>query len=311
MKLEEDSANTANKTKNGLSAFSISALLFIFVFATFFSASYFGQKAARARRDLGLLESRIRTKEEREAELDRELKEAKKRERDWAKRSAKEVNRIDPVEAAQAQSDQIPSSAETDPRIITHGNRDHPKVAITIDDGWNADSRILDLMQTYGIKCTVFVIGGRDVGETHPEWIARMDALGFEVCTHTYSHFIVTGLTQAELDKDIKKGQRVLTDSTGKIYPYIRTCGGVYTDEALEVIDDLNYKLVLWDVELRDTSANATVENQVQNVLGNIQNGSIILCHFGGYNTFEALQILIPELQNRGYEITTVSDIVK
>jgi len=312
MKQNKHQAEKAEKkSDHHFPIIGLTVILFACFFGAFFGASYFGQKIARANRKLAQLNQNIQIKEEQEKELNQKLNEAEKKEKDWAKKSTKKVTRIDPVEIASQKSNLIPQDIEDDPRIITHGNRNHPKVAITIDDGWNADSRILDLMASYGIRCTVFVIGGRDVAETHPEWVRQMDSLDFEICTHTYSHFIVTGLTQAELAEDIKKGQRILTDFTNKIHPYVRTCGGVYTEEALEVIDDLNYKLVLWDVELLDTSADVATESQVQHVLGNIQNGSIILCHFGGYNTYRALEILIPELQNRGYEITTVSDILK
>lgn len=286
-------------------------LLFICLSAAFFASSYFGQKAVRAQRQLAGLRQKIQSKGNQESEISKKLKETQQREKAWAKKYASTVKRIDPVEKTPQQTEKMLTSAEADPRIITHGNRNFKKVAITIDDGWHADPRILNLMESSNVKCTVFVIGGRDVGETHPEWIKRMDNLGFEVCTHTYSHFMVTGLTKEQLEEDTKKGQKVLTKLTNKIYPYIRTCGGVYTPEALDVFDDLNYRLVLWDVELKDTSSNASLDNQVQHVLANVQNGSIILCHFGGYNTYEGLNLLIPELRARGYEITTVSEIIK
>jgi len=272
---------------------------------------YFYQRAARAERELESLGFEVRRTAEEKTTLAKKLEEAQRRENVIARARVRKEERIDPVEAALLKSESIPIPPEDDPRIITHGDRNQKKVAITIDDGWNADDRILDLMEFYGIRCTVFVIGGRDVAETHPQWIRRMDKDGFEICTHTYTHYMVTGLTEDELRRDIKKGQGVLTRLTNKTYPYIRTCGGVYNEEALEVIDDLDYRLVLWDVDLCDTKKNYSVDGEINSVLKNVENGSIILCHFGGYDTYRALRTIIPELQRRGYTITTVSDILE
>lgn len=272
---------------------------------------YFYQKAARAQKELASLSFEVRKETKEKVALTKKLEEAQRREDIIARTRVRKEERIDPVEAALLKSDSMPEVFEPDPRIITHGNRNQKKVAITIDDGWNADNHILDLMEFYGIRCTVFVIGGRDVAESHKNWLRRMDQDGFEICTHTYSHYLVTGLTENELRRDIKKGQRVLTRVTNKAYPYLRTCGGIYNEEALNVIDDLGYKLVLWDVELRDTDKNATVDSEIRNVLENVKNGSIVLCHFGGYHTYRALRTIIPELLRRGYTITTVSDVLK
>lgn len=54
------------------------------------------------------------------------------------------------------------------------------------------------------------------------------------------------------------------------------------------------------------------VESIIKTVLDhkNLQNGSIILCHNGAKYTAEALERLITGLQEKGYEIVPVSELI-
>lgn len=197
------------------------------------------------------------------------------------------------------------------PQVISRGNPNEKKVALTIDDGWNADDRILDLLEKNHIKATVFVIGGRGVGESHPDWIRRMDRDGFEVSTHTFDHYVLTNLSDQAIDTDILKGQEVLSKVTNKKYPYMRPSGGGYSRRVLNDVAGLGYKMVMWSNELGDTKSGITADQEVKNVLSHLSNGDIILCHFGGHHTYDALARLVPEILRRGYKITTVTDVME
>jgi len=287
------------------------ASFFILFLVALLATIHFYQTTTKTKKELALLRKSTHKEILEKESLAKQLKDSEKQSEIIARTRIQKEMRIDPLEAALLQLDAFPSSDGSDSRIITHGDRSQKKVALTIDDGWNSDDRIIKLMETNNVKCTAFVIGGRNVAVTHKSWVKKLDKAGFEICTHTYSHYLVTGLTNSELKKDITKGQQVLTDITGDTYPFLRTCGGVYNERTLKVIADSGYKLVLWDVELGDTYKNASVDKEVNNVLKNVKNGSIILCHFGGHNTYNALKIIIPELKKRGYKITTVSDVLK
>jgi peptidoglycan/xylan/chitin deacetylase (PgdA/CDA1 family) len=45
-------------------------------------------------------------------------------------------------------------------------------------------------------------------------------------------------------------------------------------------------------------------------VLSNAQDGSIVLMHLGGYETLDALRIMIPGLRDRGFLLTSLSDLL-
>jgi peptidoglycan/xylan/chitin deacetylase (PgdA/CDA1 family) len=194
--------------------------------------------------------------------------------------------------------------------VIKRGNPDRPMVAITIDDGWNKDDRILDLLESYGIRCTVFVVGGRGVAESNPQWIARMDRAGFEVCSHTYDHYKLTDHPFDYVLEDIVMGQDVIAAVTGKRYPYMRPSGGSYNETTIEACRAAGCYLVMWSNSTGDTGNGVTVEQEVAAVLNNLKNGDIILCHFGGHNTYEVLKRIIPEIKSRGFQIGTLTEVL-
>lgn len=211
-----------------------------------------------------------------------------------------------PEEAGQA----VPSFNPSRDIVIRKGDAGRREVALTIDDGWNRDDRILNLLGSYGIRCTVFVVGGRGVAEAHPEWVRRMDQMGFEVCTHTYDHYKLTDHPYDYIVWDIRRGQEVIAAVTGKTYPYMRPSGGAYNDTVIQACRDCSCYLVLWSNSLGDTDTGATVESESAAVLSDLQDGDIILCHFGGHHTYEALSRIIPEALSRGYRFVTLTELL-
>jgi peptidoglycan-N-acetylglucosamine deacetylase len=211
---------------------------------------------------------------------------------------------------SQNQSQATASFDPNKPIMVNLGNANRKMVALTIDDGWNKDDRILDLLESYGIKCTVFPIGGRGVAEANPEWIKRMDRDGFEVSTHTYSHYKLTDHPEDWISADIKKGQDVIAAVTGKRYPYMRPPGGFVNEAVKQAAAENGCYVVMWSNEFGDTNSNITTDGEVSAVLSRLRNGDIILCHFGGYHTYDALKRLIPEIQNRGYQFVTLTELL-
>lgn len=196
-------------------------------------------------------------------------------------------------------------------QAITRGNPELKRVAITIDDGWNTDMRILELLAGWKIKWTAFLIGGRGVAESNPDLVRAMRDAGAEVCNHTYSHYVMSGKDHTFVVDELWRSQEAITRVTHEIYPYARFSGGAYDDTSLQWAADQGFWMVNWTVSSGDTSKGVTVDFQVNNILANLQPGAIILFHFGGYNTYEVLSRVIPEIQRRGYEVTSLSRVLE
>ncbi len=195
--------------------------------------------------------------------------------------------------------------------IIGRGNEALKRVAITIDDGFSRDEKLLGLLKELGVRCTVFIIGGRNIGNANPEWIKTMDEMGFEVCSHSYTHSNVTLLTDSALEKELRQTQRIISNVTKKAYPYFRPPGGAYDRRSLATIAKNGYMLVNWSNTFGDTVPGNKTDKQVKYVLDNLENGDIILAHFGAYNTYEVMKRVVPEIRKRGYELVTLSELLE
>lgn len=105
--------------------------------------------------------------------------------------------------------------------------------------------------------------------------------------------------------------QNAITAITRKIVPYVRFSGGAYDQNALDWTAREGFWVVNWSVSDLDTAPGVTADTQVSTVLAGLSPGGILLGHWGGYNTYEVLSRLIPEIRNRGYEITSLSEVMK
>lgn len=197
------------------------------------------------------------------------------------------------------------------PVVVTHGNTDLKRVALTLDDGWNADMRILDLLKAWKIKFTTFLIGDRGVVDAHPEFVKAIKDAGGEVCSHTWDHYVMRGKDEATVMMEIWKSQEIITKTTHEIYPYIRFSGGAYDKASLDWAAREGYWLVNWTVTDNDTASHPSVDSQVSALLSGVKPGAIMLCHWGGHNTYEVLARAIPEIQKRGYEVTTLTRVLE
>ncbi len=195
------------------------------------------------------------------------------------------------------------------PAVITRGNPDLKRVAITIDDGWNADPRILELFEQSKVKFTAFLIGGRGVADAQPEFVKRIADAGGEICSHTFSHYVMSGKPEDFVVKELWNGQGPITNVTHTVLPYVRFSGGAYDQAALTWTGREGFWIVNWTLDTRDSAPNPTIEAEVNAVMGGLCNGAIILCHFGGHNTYEVLSRIIPEIRKKGYEVTSLSRV--
>ncbi len=204
----------------------------------------------------------------------------------------------------------LPAFDPTKPEVINQGNPNRAMVALTIDDGWNRDDRIFDLLRAQNVPATTFLIGGRGVAESNQAWVKSLDDAGIEVCSHTYDHYKLTDHPESYIYDDIKHGLDIIQSITGKRLPYMRPPGGFVNEAVMQAAVENSCYVVMWTSAFGDTNQNVTADQEVQSVLGNLCNGDIILLHWGGINTYEALSRLIPQIRARGYEFGTLSQVL-
>ena len=186
-------------------------------------------------------------------------------------------------------------------------------VALTFDDGPHPEqtAKVLDVLEKYGAKGTFFVIGRNIAG--NESVVRRIIDDGHEIGNHTYTHPLRSGSSETLLEEAAKTSE--LLESTFDYSPVLfRPPGGNISGSMIESICEAGYKCVLWSwrMDTRDW-ASPPVESVVQTVLQDIKFGDIVLFHdnvYGNSPTAEALEIILPELIDRGYSFVTVSELI-
>lgn len=202
---------------------------------------------------------------------------------------------------------------ENQSNVFFHMDNDDKRIALTFDDGPNPTytEEILDILDQYGIKATFFVIG-QNVGY-YPELVAEEVDRGHEIGNHTYHHIRCTNVkTQDELIDELQLTEDAIYEAAEYHPKLFRPPEGRYDDKTAKTAEALDYNVIIWTVDTCDWRR-PSVQSIVDNVLTNTSSGSIILCHDGirsGSPTPAALRIFIPELQKRGYQFVTVSELI-
>ncbi len=192
------------------------------------------------------------------------------------------------------------------------GGTEKPRVALTFDDGPHPryTAEILDILKEYGVTATFFAVGSN--AENYPHLVKRICEEGHELGNHTHNHFHVAKLSREALCKDIESAQNVLERLSGKHVRLFRPPEGVCTEDLKIYCEQEGMTILLWSIDTRDW-AHTPVWEICENVKRNVKDGSIILMHdFIGKNspTPAALRRIIPVLQELGYELVSVSQLL-
>ena len=91
----------------------------------------------------------------------------------------------------------------------------------------------------------------------------------------------------------------------------MRPVGGRITSER---ISDCDYAVIMWSVDSNDwkykSEGDGNVQTIVNNVMSQVQDGSIILMHDIYENTYLASKDILKQLHDQGYEVVTVSELL-
>ncbi len=185
---------------------------------------------------------------------------------------------------------------------------DKPMVALTYDDGpgFEAEERILNCLENNGAVATFFYMGSRvDAGK---ELVKRAYDIGCEMGNHTYSHAYLPSLDKKHVKREINRTNEAVKKACGQ-YPTVFRPSYGETDSSIN--KSAKMPVIMWSVDTMDwDSRNAQkVVKEVKNS-GNLD-GKIILMHSLYDSTAKATEILVPWLQQQGYQLVTVSELIR
>lgn len=213
------------------------------------------------------------------------------------------------VEPEPSKEDKPPSTASS--VFITNGSTNKKEIALTFDAGSDiVGIGILDVLKKHNIKATFFLTG--KWVEKYPEYARRIANEGHEIGNHSYSHPDAVKTSAAAFKEDILKAEEAIKKATGKSpQPYFRFPFGSYNSAALKTVGEAGYPFsIQWSLDTIDWQQ-PSAEVIISRIEAGASNGDIILMHIGGVNTPEAVDKIIPWLKEKGYQLVTLTELLK
>lgn len=189
---------------------------------------------------------------------------------------------------------------------------DEKKVFLTFDDGPTPEITewVVAQLKKYNFKATFFCIGNNIA--KHPELFNQLITEGHAIGNHTFNHVKgwntpnKTYLKEVEnCEEEIKKASLIPIPSKLFRPPY-----GKIKPSQSRKLRKLGYKIIMWDVLSADYKQTITKEKCLENVVKNVESGSIIVFH-DSIKAFTNLEFVLPKtlqfLSENGYQCEIIS----
>lgn len=190
-------------------------------------------------------------------------------------------------------------------------------IALTIDDvGDSSTDLILNTLASEGIKATFFVI--TSYLETQGRILEKIQEQGHEIGNHGVydrSHF---QLSPTQFQEEFQQAHQQLT-AAGNPIKWFRPGRGLYNKSMVKYLQEnsgYHPQLILASFIPWDTfSATNHLDFTCQYLSQHIFPGAIWVLHGGSKtrakNTCESLKRMIPQLRAKGYQLGTLTELIK
>ncbi len=185
-------------------------------------------------------------------------------------------------------------------------NPNRPMLALTFDDGpGNYTMRLLEELEKQHAKATFFMVGTRV--SQYPDSIRKMQEIGCELANHTTNHIKLTLHPTETIANEIGFTSTQIQNIAGELPTMVRPPYGA-VNEAVQAA--ANAPIVLWTVDTLDWESK-NVDLIKNHVLNTVRDGDIVLMHDIYEASAQAAIELMPILQERGYQLVTVSEMAR
>jgi peptidoglycan/xylan/chitin deacetylase (PgdA/CDA1 family) len=194
-------------------------------------------------------------------------------------------------------------------KVHYSGDPSRGVLSLTFDDGPHPEytPRILDILKTYGVRATFFVLG-QNVKQ-HPEIVRRMVREGHQVANHSYTHPSFVKVRQTTLDKQIEDTNKIIEEVAGVLPTSVRPPYGALNDRVIgSILDKHGLNIIMWSVDPQDWRRPG-IDVVVQRVMDGAKPGSVILLHDIHKQTAQALPSILTGLLAKGYQFATIDQL--
>jgi peptidoglycan/xylan/chitin deacetylase (PgdA/CDA1 family) len=184
------------------------------------------------------------------------------------------------------------------------------RVALTFDDGPHpVQSRvIMELLEQHGCPSSFFLTGSKIAA--HENIIREMAARGHTLGNHSFSHSSRFPLMAPKrIAAEIKETNRLLEQAGGHPVRFFRPPFGVTNPRIHRGLQGQELVVVGWSIRSYDT-CKGSPEKVVARIMERVRGGDIILLHETSDHIAEILELLLPQLRNKGLECVSLETLL-
>ena len=179
-----------------------------------------------------------------------------------------------------------------------------PLIALTFDDGPNNNTiKVLNILKKYNVKATFFILGQNI--ENHENIILKMKELNMQIGNHMYTHKLIKNLKEKEMIEEINLTDNKIKNITNQTPTIIRPSYGSYNQK---LTNNINRPIITWNIDTLDWKYHNS-KKIYQTVINKVKDGDIILMHDIYTATANSLELIIPELLQKGFQLVTINDL--
>ncbi|MFE1291220.1 polysaccharide deacetylase family protein [Streptomyces sp. NPDC058751] len=195
--------------------------------------------------------------------------------------------------------------------VVPSGQADCRKakcIALTFDGNpGEPTGRLMDLLKEYKAPSTFFLEGRRI--HMFPDVVRRIAEEGHEIGDHTWTHAVLTDVSDARIRDELRRTARAVSGITGSEPTLMRPPQGRTDDRVSKVSKELGMAQVLWTVTAKDYETDDP-ELITKRVLAGADRDGIILLHPLHKGTVPAMPSVLKSLSEQGYTFVTVSQLL-
>lgn len=181
-----------------------------------------------------------------------------------------------------------------------------PMVALTFDDGpGERTGELLAQLEKYNAHATFFMQGKNIAGKE--DFVKKMKEIGCELGNHSYDHPQLTKLSADKIANQIGTTNDLIQQAAGSTATVMRPPYGAINDT---VKASVGLPMILWSIDTLDWKTR-NAQSSIDTVMNDVQDGDIILMHDIHTESIDAALVLIPQLEEAGYQLVTVSEMAK
>ncbi len=186
-------------------------------------------------------------------------------------------------------------------------------VYLTFDDGPIPEVTpwVLSELEKYNAKATFFCIGENI--KKNPDIFRQLLESKHAIGNHTFNHLNGWNTSVRSYLENIQKCQQIIAEHlvSNKDNPQLfRPPYGKIRPRQSRYLRKKGYQIIMWDVLSADYDITLTKEKCLENVIKNVQSGSIIVFH-DSIKAFPRLKYVLPrvleQLQEKGFNFKTLS----